>query len=86
MERPSCRLFQVASCREESIAETDWKRQKNYRKANERRLCSTVYINVICRHMPWPLSLLSQLTTPYRTIIIEDDGLPIHFADVNGYS
>ena len=42
----------------------------------------TLLYSLYKRHM----SLLSQLTNLYWTIIIEDDGLPIHFADVNGYS
>ena len=81
LERPSFRSLQVASCRDG----VNWKGGKTYRKANVTKgdsLDNVIrYVHIAIAALA--LSGLSQLTTLYRTIIIGDHGLPIHFADVN---
>ena len=54
--RPSYRSFQVASCREGVIAETEWKRRKNCQKANKLRLLNSLDKRHICT-LPSPVSL-----------------------------
>ena len=76
LERPSFRSLQVASCRDG----VNWKGGKTYRKANVTKGDS---LDNVIRYVHIATAALSLcrvcLTTLYRTIIIGDDGLPIHF-------